>query len=54
MNVLVRDTNLEIFADGLPLDTTLASPIRGDGSARPGAADTDGVAWAQARRKERT
>ena len=54
---------LEILADGLPLfggaqlavDTTLVSPIRGDGSARPGAADTDGVVLAQARRKkERT
>ena len=37
------------------MDTTLVSLIRGDGSARPGAADFDGIALAQARRKkERT
>ena len=53
---------LEVVADGLPLfggaqlavDTTLVSVVRGDGSARTGAARRDGVALAAARRaKER-
>ena len=53
---------LEVVADGLPLfggaqlavDTTLVSVLRGDGSARTGAARRDGVALAAARRaKER-
>ena len=47
---------LEILVDGLPLfgsaelavDTTPVSPIRGNGSARPGAAGTDGFPLAQA------
>ena len=54
---------LEIVADGLTLwqgaqlavDTTMVSPVRRDGTARPGAAERDGVALTQARRqKERT
>ena len=54
---------LEVVAEGLPLfggvqlalDTTLVSPVRADGTARPGAAHRDGVALASARRlKERT
>ena len=46
---------LEILAEPLAVDTTLMSPIRGNGSTRPGAADTDEIALAQARRKkERT
>ena len=54
---------LEVVADGLTLwhgaqlaiDTTLLSPLRRDGSARPTAADHDGAALDDARRhKERT
>ena len=54
---------LEIVAEGLPLfggvqlvvDTTLVSPLRGEGSPRPNAAVRDGVALQVARRrKERT
>ena len=54
---------LEVVVEGLPLfggvqlalDTTLVSPVRADGTARRGAAHTDGVALATARRqKERT
>ena len=54
---------LEVVADGLPLyggaqlavDTTLVSALRGDGSARSGAGDRDGVALTRARSfKERT
>ena len=54
---------LEVVADGLTLwqgaqlaiDTTLVSPLRRDGSARPRAADHDGAALEEARRrKERT
>ena len=54
---------LEIIADGLPffggaqlaVDATLVSPSHCDGSARPGAAHTDGAVLALARRrKERT
>ena len=54
---------LEVVVDGLPLfggvqlaiDTTLVSSVRGDGEPRRGAADTDGVALLQARkRKENT
>ena len=54
---------LEIVADGLTLwhgaqlavDTTMVSPVRRDGTARPGAAECDGVALTQAgRQKERT
>ena len=54
---------LEVVADGLTLwqgaqlaiDTTLVSPLRRDGSARPRAADHDGAALEDARRrKERT
>ena len=54
---------LEIVAEGLPLfggvqlvvDTTLVSPLRGDGSPRPNAAVGDGVALHVAtHRKERT
>ena len=49
---------LEVVADGLPLfggaqlavDTTLVSVLRGDGSARTGAARRDGVPLAAARR----
>ena len=53
---------LEVVVDGLPLhagvqlaiDTTLVGALRGDGSARRGAADADGVALVVAqRRKER-
>ena len=48
---------LEIIADGLPLfggawlavDATLVSPLHCDGSARPGAAHTDGAVLAVAR-----
>ena len=51
-----------MVADGLPLfdgaqlavDTTLVSPLHCDGSARPGAPSSDGVAFSAARqRKER-
>ena len=54
---------LEVVADGLTLwqgaqfaiDTILVSPLRRDGSARPTAADHDGAALEEARRrKERT
>ena len=54
---------LEVVADGLTLwqgaqlaiDTTLVSPLRRDGSARPRAADHAGAALEEARRrKERT
>ena len=54
---------LEVVADGLTLwqgaqlatDTTLVSPLRRDGSARPRAADHNGAALEEARRrKERT
>ena len=54
---------LEVVVDGFPLyegmrlaiDTTLVSSVRGDGEPRRGAADTDGVALLQARkRKENT
>ena len=54
---------LEVLVDGLQLyggaqlaiDTTLVSPIRGDGTARPGTANIDGTILSQARRrKERT
>ena len=71
VNVMVRDMDLalpnahdtrrlEVFVDGLPLygGAQLAidmSPIRGDGTARPGTANIDGIILAQARRrKERT
>ena len=51
---------LEVVVDGLPLfggaqlavDATLVSALRRDGSARPGAADTDGVALDAARRRK--
>ena len=65
-NVMVRDLDLsafnhldgrlvEIIADGqLAIDTTLVSPIRGDGTAGPHAAHGNGVALEEARRtKER-
>ena len=54
---------LEVVADGLPLfggaqlavDTTMVSPLRGDGSPHRGAAERDGVVLVAARRrKERT
>ena len=54
---------IEVVAEGHPLfgraqlapDTTWVSPVRADGTARRGAAHTDGVALAAARRqKERT
>ena len=54
---------MEIIADGfllfggaqLAVDATLVSPLHCDGSARPGAAHTDGAVLALARkRKERT
>ena len=54
---------VEVVADGFPLwhgallaiDTTLVSPLRGDGSARGRAADHSGLALEEARRrKERT
>ena len=54
---------LEVVADGLPLfggaqlalDMTLVSALKGDGTARRGAADVDGVALEAARkRKART
>ena len=53
---------VEVIADGLPLwhgaqlaiDTTLVSPLRGDGSARGRAADHSGSALQARRRKERT
>ena len=51
---------LEVVADGLSLwqgaqlaiDTTMVSPLRRDGSARPGAANANGVALAEARRRK--
>ena len=51
---------LEVVVDGLPLhagvqlaiDTTLVGALRGDGSARRGAADADGVALVVARRRK--
>ena len=57
------DRRVEVIADGLPvwhgaqlaIDTTLVSPLRGDGSARGRAADHSGSALQEARRrKERT
>ena len=53
---------VEVIADGLTLwqgaqlaiDTTLVSPLRGDGSARPRAADHNGAALQEARRKKET
>ena len=54
---------IEVIADGLPLyhgaqlavDATLVSALRGNGQARPGAAENDGAALRAARRrKERT
>ena len=53
---------VEVIADGLTLwqgaqlaiDTTLVSPLRGDGSARPRAADHHGAALEAARRKKET
>ena len=52
---------LEVVANGLPLnhgrqlaiDATSASPLRADGFARAGAADTDGVALSAAVREKR-
>ena len=62
--VAVNDARrLEVVVDGLPLhggaqlavDTTLVSALHCDGTARRGAADRDGVALDEARRrKERT
>ena len=62
--VAVTDARrLEVVVDGLPLyggaqlavDTTLVSALHCDGTARRGAANRDGVALAEARRrKERT
>ena len=51
---------VEVIADGLTLwqgaqlaiDTTLVSPLRGDGSARPRAADHNGAALEAARRRK--
>ena len=51
---------LEVVVDGLPLyggvqlavDTTLVSAIQGNGEPRNGAAERDGVALAQAKRKK--
>ena len=51
---------LEVAVDGLPLfggaqlaiDATIVSPLRGDGSARRGAAGEDGVALTAARRRK--
>ena len=51
---------LEVVVDGLPLhggvqlaiDTTLVSAVKGDGSPQRGAADRDGVALANARRRK--
>ena len=51
---------VEVIADGLTLwqgaqlaiDTTLVSPLRGDGSARPRAADHSGAALQAARRRK--
>ena len=57
----VRDARrLEVVVDGLPLfggaqlpvDTTLVSAIQGNGEPRNGAAECDGVALAQAKRKK--
>ena len=53
---------VEVIADGLTLwqgaqlaiDTTLVSLLRGDGSARPRAADHNGAALEAARRKKET
>ena len=50
---------VEVIADGLTLwqgeqlatDTTLVSPLQGDGSARPRAADHNGAALEAARRR---
>ena len=52
---------LEVVANGLPLyhgrqlaiDATIVSPLRADGFARAGAADTDGVALSAAVREKR-
>ena len=51
---------LEVVADGFPLfggaqlalDTTLVSALKGDGTARRGAADDDGVALEAARKRK--
>ena len=51
---------VEVIADGLTLwqgaqlaiDTTLVSPLRGDGSARPRVADHNGAALEAARRRK--
>ena len=51
---------IEVLADGLALfggvqpaiDTTLVSPLHADGTARPGAAQNDGVALRVARRRK--
>ena len=59
----VMDDGWRLWLDGLPLfgraqfavDTTLVSALHCDGTATPGAADTDGAALVRAwRRKERT
>ena len=59
----ISTDDVEVVADGLTLwqgaqlatDTTLVSPLRRDGSARPRAADHNGAALDEARRrKERT
>ena len=50
-----KDTSSLPFLFGGLVDTTMVSPVRHDGTARPGAAERDGVALTQARRqKERT
>ena len=57
---IADNRRLEVVADGLPLfggaqlaiDTTLVSALRADGTARRRAADHDGVASAEARRRK--
>ena len=56
----IADNRLEVVADGLPLfggaqlaiDTTLVSALRADGTAERRAADHDGVAAGEARRRK--
>ena len=60
IGIHAADGRLEVVVDGLPLhagvqlaiDTTLVGALRGDGTARRGAAATDGVALAAARRRQ--
>ena len=56
----VDQRRLEVVVDGLPLfhgaqlaiDTTMVSPVRGDGRPRPQCARVDGAALARARRRK--